>query len=358
MQLSTIYYLNDYEIPQPNGFDKLVLSRSRSVVYGGYLSDGFGIVENDKSTSVVFTDEETAQYIKGYIKLVGFGGEPLRFKIVENGVLKFEGDLDFSEYAESDCCEVSATVSPRGYMNGFLSKHQTVFDVSATTIKGYFEAIFAKMGIVDLVIEVSDLLNIATTTPTASVSFEWLFVNLSKLLNLRATVFGGRLYVGFAENLVNNNVIEHIEVGTITKKANKDYFTNVVTFGYKSGEVLQFGKDRGNKKLEFESELLTKFADLKFNLQALWLRRGFDGFALTSGVSTGVLLSVPKFIQRFEPFIYRLSFGENIGMFELIADMVRVEYCGEMVDVWVDNIEYRQSKQQDCSGTITINSGK
>jgi hypothetical protein len=128
-------YIDSFEIyeSQIDGFDSLNISKGISERYHGYWNaDGFGFSESSSNDKLTIKNIEIAKYIKDIFNYQGFSAE-VPVKII-NTATNQESNLliDFSTYAEIDCCYVSFSLRPLGGGDLIKARDEVQYPIQLT----------------------------------------------------------------------------------------------------------------------------------------------------------------------------------------------------------------------------------
>ena len=108
-------FIGNLEVPESSieGFDGLVITKGMSETYWGYINGaGYGFNSNSDTATITVKDSELSAYIISVFKRDGFSAEIPFTVIDETTGDKVSTQIDFSNYSEESCCEVSFSLKP------------------------------------------------------------------------------------------------------------------------------------------------------------------------------------------------------------------------------------------------------
>lgn len=122
-------FLNGTEIEPPAGLESLVFHKTRSEVFGGFVTGQFGYIDN--LGGLQFADEVSRAIISEELKSGGVN-KNITFEIYYCDRLVFSGKLDAASFETSDCCYFSSQVNKGTDGDVFAAKKNVTYGLSPT----------------------------------------------------------------------------------------------------------------------------------------------------------------------------------------------------------------------------------
>lgn len=116
-------YIGNIEVSENNidGFDSIKIKKNLSPVYWGYWNeDGFGLSDSNSNAKVTITDRLAVSFIKKEFEKNGYAAKVPVVILNQSTGQRVELLIDYSEYAEPNCCDIECAFMPKG--GGLLLK--------------------------------------------------------------------------------------------------------------------------------------------------------------------------------------------------------------------------------------------